>query len=410
MKSLVLFWSAVLSLAVIFGPNPAHAQAGSLDKTFGKGGVVLSNFGSSGGVAAAALQSDGKILLLISNGNFEVVRFNTNGTLDTTFGSGGSAQVIFASTNTPQALSIQSDGSIVVSGIATNDDINFEFVAARFSPSGALDATFGAGGQATTAVPGSLAQGTSLIQADGKIIVAGSTLINPRSSTLMAMTRFNANGTLDTGFGNEGWVETNASTLASSVGLDAAGNIFVVADGTITELNPSGAPQANVAPAAIVTSSSGGKSGATALQANGQFLFAENVFEGRRDIDTKVVRFTATGTVDNTFQNATFDFAGEGGFGAGDITNSIAIQPADGKIVLGAEHFSGGFSNELFAVARLNTNGSLDTTFGTGGKVTTNVGGSQSVNVVLIQGDGKILAIGTANSSSNVALVRYLGQ
>jgi uncharacterized delta-60 repeat protein len=409
MKSLVLCWSAVLSLAVIFGPNPAHAQAGRLDNTFGKGGIVLSNFGTSGGVAAAALQSDGKILALISNGNFEVVRFNTNGSVDTTFGSGGSAQVIFANTNTPQALSIQSDGSIVVSGIATNDSTNFNFVAARFSASGALDSTFGTGGQATTGVPGSLGQGASLIQPDGKIVVAGSTLTNPRSSTLMAMTRFNSNGSLDTAFGIDGWVETNASTVASSVGVDAAGNIFVVAGGTITELNPSGTVLGKVTPAAIVRSASGGKSGATLLQSNGQFLFAENVFEGRRDIDTKVVRFTATGAVDNTFNNATFDFNGEGGFGTGDITNSIATQ-TDGKIVLGASHFSGGFSNELFAVARLNTNGTLDSTFGTGGKVTTNVGGAEGVNVILVQPDGKILAIGTANSGSNVALVRYTGQ
>jgi uncharacterized delta-60 repeat protein len=408
MKSLVLCWSALLSLGFIFGPNPAHAQAGSLDKTFGKGGIALGNFGSSGGVAAAALQSDGKILVLNANGNFELVRFNANGSVDTTFGSGGSAQVIFASTNTPQALSIQSDGSIVVSGIATNDNTNFQFVAARFSSTGALDSTFGSGGQAATSVPGSLGQGASLIQPDGKIVVAGSTIINPRASTLLAMTRFNADGTLDTAFGTDGWVESSANTFASSVGVDASGNIFVVAGSKIAELDPSGTPLASVTPAAIVSSASGGKNGATLLQANGQYLVGKSVFEGKRDIDLQAQRFTATGAIDNTFQSPTFDFAGEGGTGFGDIADAFALQ-SDGKILVGASHFSGGFSNELFALARLNSNGTLDSTFGSGGKVTTNVGGMESVNTILLQTDGKIVAIGTANSFSNIALVRYLG-
>src|SRR5215471_8516496 len=118
MKLHVLRWSVLLSLAVIFGSNLAHAAAGSLDPTFGSGGKVVGSFGSPIVVTNAALQSDGKIVVLISNDltNFALVRFLSNGSVDTSFGSGGVAQTIFGNFNFPGAVAIQSDGKIVVTG------------------------------------------------------------------------------------------------------------------------------------------------------------------------------------------------------------------------------------------------------------------------------------------------------
>jgi uncharacterized delta-60 repeat protein len=414
MKSLVLCWKALLSLAVIFGPNLAHAAAGSLDPTFGQGGRVVSSFGSPIGVANAALQSDGKIVVLISNHNvnFALVRFQSNGSVDTSFGSGGVAQTIFGNFNFPQSVSIQSDGGIVVTGIATNNEINYIFAAARFNANGNLDSTFGVGGQATAAVGGLLARSVSLIQPDGKILLAGAAIF-ARQPTRLAMARFNANGSLDSSFGINGTIEqTSAAASVSGVAINAAGNILVEAGGAIAAFNLNGGALSQVTPAPISASSHGGGDSATAFQPDGKFVFAKSLLEGNfraRDSDTQVVRFTATGAVDPTFNSPVFDFVGEGGSNTSDITAAVAILP-NGQLVLGASHADPAFTNEVFALARLNANGGLDATFGSGGIVTTNVGGVESVTAVLVQPDGKIIAIGTANNFADVALTRYLPQ
>src|SRR5215471_7798035 len=179
-------WTALLSFAVIFGANLAHAEAGALDPTFGSGGKVVSSFGSPIVVANAALQSDGKIVVLISNDflNFALVRFRSDGSVDTSFGSGGVAQTIFANFNFPGSVAIQPDGKIVVTGIATNNEIKYVFAAARFNANGSLDSTFGVGGQATAAVGGTLDESVSLIQPDGKILLAGAVIIPRRPARL----------------------------------------------------------------------------------------------------------------------------------------------------------------------------------------------------------------------------------
>jgi uncharacterized delta-60 repeat protein len=414
MKSLVLRWSALLSLAVIFGPNLAHAAAGSLDPTFGKGGKVVGNFGSPIVVANAALQSDGKIVVLTSNDdtNFALVRFQSNGSVDTSFGSGGVAQTIFANFNFPQSVSIQSDGRIVVTGIATDNQINYVFAAARFNADGSLDSTFGVGGQTTAGVGGLLAESVSLIQPDGKILLAGAVII-PRRPARLAMARFNADGSLDSSFGINGTLEQpSAVAFVSGVAINAAGNILVEAGSAIAAFNLNGGALSQVTPATISASSHGGGRTATAFQADGRFVFAKSILEGTArafDSDTQVVRFTATGATDPTFSSPVFDFVGEGGSRTFDSTAAVAVLP-NGQIVLGASHADPASTNEVFALARLNANGSLDPAFGSGGIVTTNVGGVEGVAAILVQPDGKIIAIGTANSFADVALVRYLGQ
>jgi uncharacterized delta-60 repeat protein len=414
MRSL-LSWKALLSFAVIFGTNLAHAQAGSLDPTFGRGGKVVSSFGSPVVVANAALQSDGKILVLISNDfmNFALVRFLSNGSVDTSFGAGGVAQTIFANFNFPGSVAIQSDGKIVVTGIATNNEVNYRFAAARFNADGSLDSTFGVGGQATAAVAGLLAESVSLIQPDGKILLAGAVLI-PRRPARLAMARFNAHGSLDSSFGINGTLEqTSAVAFVSGVAINAAGNILVEAGSAIAAFNLNGAVLPQVTPAPISASSHGGAGhSATAFQPDGRFVFAKSLLEGNfraRDSDTQVLRFTATGAIDPTFSSPVFDFVGEGGNNTFDNTAAVAGLP-NGQIVLGASHADPAFTNEVFALARLNANGSLDPAFGSGGIVTTNLGGVEGIAAILLQPNGKIIAIGTANNFADVALARYLAQ
>jgi uncharacterized delta-60 repeat protein len=412
MKSLGLRCCALLSLAVIFGPNLAYAAPGSLDPTFGQGGKVVSSFGSPIVVVNAALQSDGKIVVLFSNdlANFALVRFQSNGSLDTNFGSGGVAQTIFANFNFPESVAIQSDGKIVVTGIATNNEINYAFVAARFNANGSLDSTFGVGGQTAAAVGGLLAKSVSLIQPDGKILLVGAALF-PRQPARLAMARFDLNGSPDSSFGINGTREQiSPVAFVSGVAINAAGNILVEAGSAIAAFDLNGGTLPQVTPAAIAASSHNGGDSATAFQPDGRFVWAKSILEGNfraRDSDTQVLRFTATGAVDPTFNSPVFDFSGEGGSNTFDTTAAVAILP-NGQIVLGASHADPGFTNEVFALARLNANGSLDPTFGSRGIVTTNVGGVEGIAAILVQPDGKIIAVGTANNFADVALTRYL--
>jgi uncharacterized delta-60 repeat protein len=118
-----------------------------------------------------------------------------------------------------------------------------------------------------------------------------------------------------------------------------------------------------------------------------------------------VFRFTATGNVDSTFNSPIFDFVGEGGSGHFDVPRAFALQANHQVVVVGSH------SQTLNALARLNTDGSLDSTFGSGGIVTNDLpAGTDGLNNVLIQPDGKILAIGTANNGTELFVERYLAQ
>src|SRR5260221_14473234 len=130
MKPFILRLSAgLLYFAFVFGATSVYAAAGGLDLTFGQGGKVVSSFGSPILVANAALQSDGKVVVLISNdlSNFAVVRFLPNGCLDTHFGTCGFAQTIFLKFNMLHSLANQNYRTIVASGHAPNIVYNTYF-------------------------------------------------------------------------------------------------------------------------------------------------------------------------------------------------------------------------------------------------------------------------------------------
>jgi uncharacterized delta-60 repeat protein len=400
------FVRAGLLICLGVAASLAFAAAGNLDPAFGNGGKVLSNFGSPLFVADAILQADGKIVVAISNNNsnFALVRYLPNGALDSSFGTSGFAQTSFGSLNSPQSLSLQPDGKIVVAGVLNHNT----FAVARFNSNGSLDNTFGTGGQATAGVAGVLTGAVVVIQVDGKIVVSGSAFQScRRCSPQLAVARFNADGNLDKTFANQGTMAVTSVLVPTIVALNVANNILVEGNGLITQFSSNGSPSSNITPAAIVRTSN---SGPSAFLSDGRFIAAESVAEGAlrlRDTDTQAFRFTATGNIDSTFSSPLLDFGGTG-TNTGDDAKAVAIQP-NGQIVIGVTHFSSGFSNEQFALARLNANGSLDSTFGSGGLVTTSVGGVEDLAAVLVQPDGKIVAIGSANNFSDLAVVRYLG-
>ncbi len=265
---------------------------------------------------------------------------------DQTFGSGGKVFYSTVSgTNGNGDIEIQPDGKAVVVGMSG-------FEVARFNVNGTPDNTFDGDGLAQ--VP-SLTQANALaIQTDGKIVVVGD------ASGEIALARFNSNGSLDTTFDGDG-----IATLVLS-DTQAVRDIAIQPDGKI-----------------IV----GGNSGPT-----GSIR------------DFMVVRFNANGTPD-----AAFGPTGIGlvvvSFNNNDDLRSISLQ-TDGKIVAGG-NTSG--ANIEFALIRITATGSLDTTFDTDGKLTTSIGVNDALSKLLLQPDGKIIAVGRTQNinQTDVAAVRY---
>src|SRR5262245_24661714 len=215
--------------------NRLVPSAGALDPTFGTGGKVTTDLqgSSQDDGQAVAVQADGKIVVAGSfqGIDFAVVRYNADGTLDATFGTGGKVITNFGpgfTTDAAQDLAIQSDGKIVVVGSSTNS-VGTDFAVARYNADGTLDASFGTGGLVTTNFGGTsldAAQGVA-IQADGKIVVTGSSnSASPQDD--FAVVRYNADGSLDTGFGTGGKVTTD---FAGSI--DDAFAVALQADGKI---------------------------------------------------------------------------------------------------------------------------------------------------------------------------------
>jgi uncharacterized delta-60 repeat protein len=178
---------------------------GSLDATFGNGGIVVNDFGQ--GLESYALeviiQPDGRIIIAgESTYAFLVARYNSNGTLDTTFGNGGFTLVNFGNQSWDHGRDavLQSDGKIILVGIAEINTPYDSFAVARFNPDGSLDQTFGNGGKFVMVNQGDLE--AAVLQSDGKLIALGTTGNN------FTLLRFNLNGSLDPTFGSGGTVTT----------------------------------------------------------------------------------------------------------------------------------------------------------------------------------------------------------
>lgn len=310
------------------------------------------------------------ILLLSSNAMPPV--HAAGGDLDLTFGSGGKVFTdFFGSRDELRAMALQTDGKIVLTGIVQRSDdfSTSDFGLARYNPDGSLDSTFGSGGKVVTDFTGSFDEANSVaIQTDGKIVVAGEALFN--SGFHVAIARYNSNGSLDPTFGTGG----KASVEFISGAIDQCE--------------------------------------AVALQADGKIIAVGQVFDDSTGVvDFALARFNTDGSFDSTFGTGgklTTDF-----FNTNDGASDVAIQP-DGKIIAGGFAFNPSTGGGDQALARYNTDGSLDATFGAGGKATGDLGSSsEDCRAIALQPDGKILAAGVANGfdlfAFDFALARYDG-
>ncbi len=310
---------------------------------------------------ASALQVDGKIVAVgnVTIGNtiqILVARYNTNGSLDTTFGTNGIVRTSVGDQDFGNAIAVQSDGKIIITGTTVSSST--EFLLIRYLTNGNLDTTFGSAaiGIVTTLI-GSGANANAIgLQSDDKIVVTGSAVINGQSQ--FAIVRYINDGIND---GDLDPTYGTAGIQTSIIGQNALGNALVI----------------QTDDKAIV-------GGSTTENGLLQFTLA---------------RYTTSGTLDGTFDT---DGVVVTPFGANARINSLALQ-STGEIV------AGGFSDNDFALARYTSTGSLDVSFNGGGTVTTSISNNAQVNSVVIQTTGEIVAAGsfTGGMTTGFALARY---
>ncbi len=442
--NLSLFALAILLCSASY----AAAQAGSLDPTFGNNGIVT----TSGRVLnAIAIQSDGKIVLGGLGDVYDgvadtLIRLNTDGSLDTSFGSAGIANLVPpASGSAPLgffAVAIQSNGEIVAAAATSTEQSGYSYFAqvARVETNGTLDTSFGSGGFTTTTAIGftpnaDAAQSLALaLQSNGSILVASS------YSNLMA--RFTSSGQLDTTFGTGGLANlTNPGPTVSSaptrIAVEKSGKILVatgsvaptplVQAGTISRYNSNGSLDTTFGAAG--TTASVASASALLLESDGNIAVAGsltskvNAPPASNDVGFGVARYNSNGSIDTTF--------GAGGVAVADFgadaplsgAFALAIQ-SNGELVAGGAAAQGPFNlgfDSAFGLARFTTSGALDTSFGSDGLVTTTlVSGSSDVysdvTGLAIQSDGKIVAAGNTlvglgfESGTGGYVARYLAQ
>ena len=294
---------------------------GSLDTGFGTGGQVTTAIGAGHDYGyAVAIQADGKIVVAGASTNgadfdVAVVRYNTDGSLDTGFGTGGKlTTAIGAGQDHGYAVAIQADGKIVVAGYANTGGALFDFAAVRYNTDGSLDAGFGTGGKVTTVIGASYSAGQSVaIQTDGKIVVAG--YVHTGGYDDIAVVRYNADGSLDAAFGTGGQVTTAIGTLSEdgySVAIQDDGKIVVAGvtqitvsdyDFALVRYNADGSLDTGFGTGGKVTTSfSTGKDYgySVAIQADGKMVVAGYAYNGA-DFDIAVARYNADGSLDTGF-------------------------------------------------------------------------------------------------------------
>ena len=409
LSSRLVLWATLGCAAIVVSPPPVRAQAGRLDATFGNAGKVLTNNATNFGQAVntVALQTDGKIIVAGSvNNNFGLVRYNANGSLDTSFGAGGIVSISPEDTSVDVLLgiAIQSDGKILAAGPVNAGN---DFFVIRLNPNGALDTTFGNSGVVAeeVCIPNS---GALVVQPNGEIIVVGGCAI-----------RFKPNGTLDPSFGIGG-VARLVSVEGGAVALQSDGKFLVAgfagtAGGLISRYNPSG----SIDPSFGIFGSVGCPSPASALavQGDGKIVVAGTLTDLRTPPGTQdlaLVRYNADGSVDETFGTRGGVVASFFSAPANAAAFAVLIQP-NGDIVAAGQANSGN-NPSRFAVARFTGLGQPDLTFGTGGIVTTSFGKMDSATALALQTDGKIIAAGNSTGNSQfglittVALARYTAQ
>ena len=288
--------------------------------------------------------------------------------LDQSFGTGGNVSIdLTAQSDSPQRIVMQSSGKIIVAGEGMQNATTEEFTLARYNTDGSLDTSFGSGGKVVTNFGSGLGDvGGVWVLASDKILTVGSHATP--GGTGIGMFRYNANGSLDTTFGVNGAVTTTDLGNARGMSVGTDGKIIVNVDGTkIIRYNADGTHDASFGTNGVVNLAFNGQTSGPFVFSSGQILIPA---QGNGSVGPTFIKLTSTGAFDTGFDGdgiaapnlpPTFVF----GFANYPVQHGYTVQP-DGKIV-GIVESQVGPSYFSMDAYRLNSNGSLDTSFGVNG-------------------------------------------
>jgi len=397
--------SFIVAVATLFATALiGKAAPGDLDPTFGNGGIVVtegSSFNHLNTANGIAIQADGKIVAVgegatSSTWDFAVVRYNTDGSLDTSFGGSGIVLTpVGESHDQAFSVAIQADGKIVVVGVICNGVGNCSGASSlaivRYNPNGSLDTSFNGTGKVINSTSDG---GWDLaIQADGKIVAVGDDF----------GFRYNTDGSPDSSFGGTGRISLGIDV--DSVAIQADGKIVSAGrlqnSFAIARNNTDGSPDTTfngTGQVITVVGGSGSQANELAIQSDGKIVAVGEAGNSVLDSDFALVRYNPNGSLDTAFGGTGKIIIPIGNFG--DEGYSVAIQ-SDGKINVAGHTYYGSknvVTHSDFAVARLNQNGSLDTTFnGTGIVITSVPGNWDGARSAAVQSDGKIVVAGSSD-------------
>ena len=398
---------AVVAIAAVL---LVACRPGDLDQRFGNGGIVKLNWpGSFHADIGSVIRETptGKVVVAATvffgdptsfTTRFGLARLTKEGTLDTSFGTGGYVDTAFGAESGVGSLRLLPDGKILaVGGVSerTSTGLDSAIALARYLPDGTLDPSFGSGGKTHTFFPGRRDQvaGRAALQSDGRIVVADR--VGPNHGGDFALARFNANGSLDTSFGAGGRLFTDLG------GFDAPSGVVRQPDGKMLVSGFSSTPGSPVAIAMVrynpdfsldATFGAGGKAlrtpsgrsyslGGPTLEADGDIVLGGESSVGPNDTAATVVRFLPNGTVDRSFGASGVVLYNPNPNDL-DRFGPVALAPGD-KLVAGlsSAQFDGG-------LARFNAaDGSFDSSFGSGGVVAPDPDRSLQGLVLTAEGD-----------------------
>jgi len=414
-------WLAALFLFVI--PNcmtgVARASAGDLVAGFGEGGKVTTDFyGNYDFAFAVATYPDGKVLLAgYSRSTTEdfvydmaLARYNADGTLDQTFGNGGLVKTDFNEIENAHAVAIQPDGKIVVAGSISSSN-GSDFAIVRYHHDGTLDSSFGQGGLVTTDFYNTLDFAADLaIAPNGQITVAGTIYwMTEFIDSDFGMARYDSDGNLDESFGDGGKVivHSDIHDNLSAMALNAKGQIVLAGETTtvsgpglnidfgLMRFNRDGSLDTSFGDDGRVTTDFTVVDSLTdiALTPDGGIVAVGTIEPSSTQFDFAVARYDRNGRLDPSF--------GTGGRVSTDFSMSddfafaVAVRPNGKIVVAGKSRINAAGFYDDFAVARYNRDGTLDQTFGTGGLVTTDfAGNTDEPRAVAILPSGRIVVAG----------------
>jgi uncharacterized delta-60 repeat protein len=450
-----ILWIIVVSIMISMmivcieesgGSGGSGVASGILDDTFGNNGIVVHNNAAGGnshdGGNSIYVDSTGKIYVtgasVNSSNNQDMViwRYNSNGSLDNTFGNNGIVVHNNAaggnSSDYGESIYVDSTGKIYVTGFSVNSSNNQDMVIWRYNSNGGLDNTFGNNGivvHNNAAGGNSSDYGESIyVDSTGKIYVTGFS-VNSSNNQDMVIWRYNSNGSLDNTFGNNGIVVHNnaaggnSSDYGESIYVDSTGKIYVTGfsvnssnnqDMVIWRYNEEGKLDKAFGEGGIVVhdNAAGGKGwdGGSSIYVDkeGRIYVTGYSRNSSGNDDMVIWRYNSNGTLDNSFDSDGIVVHNNAAGGNNDdVGNSIYVD-STGKIYVTGSSWNGRYDDDM-VIWRYNSNGSLDTSFGNNGIVVHhNAAGGNIYDFgksIYVDSTGKIYVTGWSWNRRNADMV-----